>query len=253
MTASPTSPRGAGAPAAGTPRRLLGVTAAVVLFAIAFAYVESAVVIGLRELYDPLRASLYPDRPPGELFPLITAEQLRTAGPAHMRHLAIELGRELATLVMLATVAAAAARSLGQWFAWFMIAFGVWDIFYYVWLAVCIGWPTSLGQWDILFLLPVVWAGPVIAPIVVSLAMISAGGVILGCEARGVAWRPGRRASAGILLGALIVIVAFCWDSRRLMAGHLPRAFPTWLFTLGLAVGAAFFAMGLRRSAGKRA
>ncbi|MBK6833902.1 MAG: hypothetical protein IPG89_06345 [Bacteroidetes bacterium] len=49
-------------------------------------------------------------------------------------------------------------------FAYFIIAFAIWDIFYYVFLYVLLQWPESLFTWDILFLVPVPWTGPVIAP-----------------------------------------------------------------------------------------
>jgi len=231
--------------AAATARRLTRSVAGIVLFAIAFAYVESAVVVYLRMIYEPLRAKYHPDRPAGELFPLITIEQLRTEGGAHERGLLVELGRELATLIMLAAIAAACARTRGQWFAFFMIAFGVWDIFFYVWLKVCIGWPASIRQWHILFLLPVVWAGPVISPVLVSLSMILAGAIILGREARGHRYRPKVGPSVGIVLGALLIICAFCWDYRALSRGELPRGFPWGLFGLGEAVGLLSFAWSL--------
>lgn len=221
---------------------------AVVLFSIAFAYVESAVVVYLRMIYEPIRTKHHPDKPPGELFPLITIDQLRTEGNAHERGLLIELGREFATMIMLGGIAAACAKTRGQWLAFFMIAFGVWDIFFYVWLKVCIDWPASVWQWDILFLLPVVWAGPVVSPVLVSLSMILAGGVILRHEAHGRLYRPGFRSAAGILAGALVVIAAFCWDSRYLAAGNVPRGFPWWLFAIGEAIGAAAFVAGLRSS-----
>jgi hypothetical protein len=46
-----------------------------------------------------------------------------------------------------------------------MFVFGIWDLFYYVWLKVCLGWPSSLLTWDVLFLIPVPWVGPVLAPV----------------------------------------------------------------------------------------
>ena len=34
------------------------------------------------------------------------------------------------------------------------------------------GWPTSLFDWDILFLLPLPWWGPVLAPVCIAVLMI---------------------------------------------------------------------------------
>src|SRR6266849_2776202 len=101
---------------------------ALVLFGISFGYVEASVVVYLRALYDPLRERLHPDRARGELFPLITPEQLATAGGEHSRLLLVELGREFATLVMLASAALAVSTNFRQWLAGFALAFGVWDL-----------------------------------------------------------------------------------------------------------------------------
>jgi hypothetical protein len=224
---------------------------ALVLFAVAFAYVESAVVIYLRMIYEPIRAKYQPAVPSGELLPCLTIEQLAAEGAVHRSRLLVELGREGATLIMLASAAAIGARSFGQWLAGFMLAFGVWDIFYYVWLKVCIGWPSSLMQWDILFLIPTLWAGPVVAPIIVSLSMVAAAGIVYRCEAAGKALRLPWWSWVGILSGALILIVAFCWDWRWLAGGNVPRGFPWWLFGIGEGVGFGAFVLGLRPGAGR--
>ncbi|MFN3876453.1 MAG: hypothetical protein ACK4L7_11140, partial [Flavobacteriales bacterium] len=84
-----------------------------------------------------------------------------------------EVWREAATLLMLLAPAALVARSALERFAWFCYGFGVWDIFYYVWLKALIGWPGSLLSPDLLFLIPVPWVGPVWAPCAVSLGLIA--------------------------------------------------------------------------------
>lgn len=131
-----------------------------ILFFIAMAMLESAVVIYLRELYYPS----------GFSFPL-----------RGMKDIVIftELAREFATIVMLWTIAFVAGRNFSTRFAWFIIGFGIWDIFYYVFLYVFIQWPSSLLDWDILFLIPLPWYGPVIAPCIISLLMILLGCLIL--------------------------------------------------------------------------
>ena len=58
---------------------------------------------------------------------------------------------------MLATVGSAAGRTAVGKFAFFLFLFGVWDIFYYIWLKVFLHWPASLLTWDVLFLIPVPW------------------------------------------------------------------------------------------------
>jgi len=123
------------------------------VFAIAMAYLESAVVVYLRALFFPN----------GFTFPL----------PQMDRSIVItELGRELATVVMLLAPAFMLARRSIERFAWFLFAFGVWDLFYYIWLKVLLGWPASLFDMDILFLVPVPWVGPVIAPCIVSVGFV---------------------------------------------------------------------------------
>src|SRR5580704_4850605 len=118
--------------------------AALLLFGISFGYVEAAVVVYLRAIYDPIRQQIQPERKPGELFPLITSEQLAKAGPENPRRLAIEVGREAGTILMLAAIALAVARNLHQWFAAFAIVFGIWDIMFYIFLKLMIHWPESL-------------------------------------------------------------------------------------------------------------
>ncbi len=134
--------------------------ALVIFFSIAFAFVESSVVVYLRALY-------YPE---GFFFPL-------KAMPAD--HLLTELLREFSTLVMLGAVGMLAGNSRWEKFSWFLIAFGVWDVFYYVWLKVLLDWPATLSDWDILFLIPVPWIAPVIAPVLISMLLIAAGILII--------------------------------------------------------------------------
>lgn len=128
-------------------------------------YVEAAVVSYLRFLYYP-----------GGFFTRDGASAA-TIDPAAFR---IELGREAATIVMLATVALLTARrSWWERLAYFVWAFAVWDIFYYVWLYVLLRWPPDLMTLDVLFLIPRVWVAPVILPVVVSGVMLVLATVIL--------------------------------------------------------------------------
>ena len=111
----------------------------------------------------------------GDIFPLLTLDQIQSTAPVQMKTLAIEIGREAATIAMLAAIALVCARNAGQWAAAFVMAFGVWDITFYLFLKVLLEWPASMFTWDILFLVPVPWVGPVLAPVLVSVAMIAAG------------------------------------------------------------------------------
>ena len=85
--------------------------------------------------------------------------------------ISIESSREACTIVMLAVVGWLAGTTLATRFGFFIAAFGVWDIWYYVGLYVWDGWPKIL-EWDILFLLPCLWYGPVLAPVLISLSFI---------------------------------------------------------------------------------
>jgi hypothetical protein len=222
----------------------------VALFAVAFGYVESAIVVYLRAIYDPLRISLHPEQPPESLLPLITVEELRQADPVHLRRLGIELGREAATMVMLATVATLAARRRGEWIAMFLLSFGVWDIAFYVGLKVMVGFPASLLTWDILFLIPVPWLGPVLAPVIVAVTMVVAGLIVLREIAHGrpplIRWYHW----LGVLAGAFIIIVSFCKDYPQTTAGRMPEAFNWFIFGLGEMIGLGAFAHALKSSRG---
>jgi len=189
----------------------------VALYAIAMAAVESAVVVYLRALHGggaaaPLSVLLHeiPDR-----------------------LVAIEVGREVATLVMLVAVAALAARSEWERFLHLALAFGVWDIFYYVWLWVFIGWPPSLLTWDVLFLIPVPWLGPVIAPVIVSLCLVGGSLWLLSRPAL----RLSRRAWALAIVGGILVLLSFTIDYHYALVRTDPPRFRWELFLAGIVIG----------------
>ncbi len=130
---------------------------------------------------------------------------------------------------MLAAVALAVARNLHQWMAAFAIVFGVWDITFYAFLKLMIHWPESLTTWDILFLIPLPWVGPVWAPVLVALIMIVCG--LISLRPGGI--RGGPLHWTGVLGGAVIIIVAFVWDFRNTTAGGFPNPFNWPLFLAG--------------------
>jgi hypothetical protein len=232
--------------AAASPR-LPRALAALVLFGVAFGLVEAAVVVYLRAAYEPLHQRLHPGRAAGDLLPFIPLERLAAEGPAFVDWRTTELAREAATLVMLAAAALAVARNGRQWFAAFVLAFGLWDIFYYVFLKVLIDWPASLLTWDILFLVPVPWVAPVLAPALVALVMVVAGTVSLWREAAG---RPLCLTWAhwlALTVGGTVITAAFCWDHENVSRGGMPNPFHWRLFAAGLLLGLAAFLHALRR------
>ncbi len=163
------------------------------VFAIAMAFLETTVVIYLRELY-------YPE---GFDFPLKMMDF--SAGK-------VEFFRELATLVMILTVAMLSGKTINQKFAAFIFVFAVWDIFYYVFLYITLAWPASLMTWDILFLIPVTWVGPVIAPVINSIMMIVLAGSIVYAEKFGLKKILLKRDWWLLIVGSIIVIIAYCED-----------------------------------------
>jgi hypothetical protein len=220
---------------------------ALLLFGTAFGYLEAAVVSYLRQLHEPARQRYYPGRPAGDLFPILTLEQLHAADSIQPQTLAIEIGREAATILMLAAVALIVARNAGEWAAAFVIAFGVWDIAFYVFLKLLLDWPQSFFTWDILFLIPVPWAGPVLAPLLVSAAMIAAGAWHLRSDVH-----LGAAHWAGIFAGAAVIIISFAMDYRNLMAGGMPHRFNWLVFASGLLIGVGAYGSAIR-DAGARA
>lgn len=161
----------------------------VTIFSIAMAYFESSVVVYLRMIY-------YPE---GFSFPL----KLMTDTALY-----IELGRELSTIIMLAAIGWISGRNIFERILYFFFSFGVWDIFYYVWLKVFLNWPSSLLEDDILFLIPIPWVGPVIAPVIVSVIFI--GAALWGLnrsEEHTVIYR--RWDLAVIAVGLLVIFISF--------------------------------------------
>ena len=219
---------------------------ALVLFGVSFGYVEATVVVYLRDVYEPLALELHPERKPGDLFPLITLEQLVATDTEHLWRLKTEVMREAATMVILASVGLAIGWNFNTFFAGFIIVFGVWDIFYYVFLKVLIDWPTSLLEWDILFLIPFPWVGPVLAPMLVAISMIAAGTVLLWRESAGRPVSVGWKRWSIIVVGGLIIIAAFCWDCRDVMAGGMPNPFRWSIFLTGETMGLVAFSLAVR-------
>ena len=177
----------------------------VVIFAIGFAWVESALVVYLREIFYDGQS----------IFPLVIEWKDGKYVPHPLAK--IELIREFATLVMLTAVACASGRTGWQKFSFFMISFGVWDIFYYIWLWVMISWPASLMTWDILFLIPLPWVGPVITPVLIAAAMIVAGTLIIYFDEKGFKIKFYWFDWVVVLGCGLLMIVAFCWDWKNII------------------------------------
>jgi hypothetical protein len=175
----------------------------IVVFSISMAFLESAVVIYLRDLH-------YPE---GFAFPL----KMMTR-----RHIGVEIGREAATIFMLIAVSALSGKRFWEKFSYFLICFGFWDLFYYLWLKVAVGWPSSLVDWDILFLIPLPWIAPVIAPVTIATMMILAGLFIILLYKRGYDFRPSSLTWVLAIVGTLIILYSFMRDTSASLYQQMP-------------------------------
>jgi len=209
------------------------------VFSIAMGLLEAIVVVYLRELYFP----------GGFRFPLriIPEQMLRT-----------EILRELATMVMLVALAAIAARTFVLRFAVFLFAFGVWDLFYYFFLKVLLDWPQSFFTWDVLFLIPLTWLAPILAPLVCALTMIGLAVLLIALHRRHNRVRIGWLAWLFLLAGAGAILSTFIGDYAGIVikggfvtglaglagnrdfqtavASFVPTYYNWWLFSAGEAL-----------------
>jgi hypothetical protein len=228
----------------------------VTIFATAMGFLETSVVVYLRAL-------LYPH---GFAFPLVSI-------PPTLAF--TEILREAATMIMLLGAAVLAGRKVTTRFAWFLYAFAIWDIFYYVFLKLLLNWPESWMTWDILFLIPLAWIGPVISPVIISLTMIILAAMIIHFDAHHAHKtniKLNTKELALLIAGSVILIVAFTWDygafilehyrlsavfavpSADLMAlsyQYIPRTFNWFLFLIGeivISFGVGMFWKRIRRS-----
>jgi hypothetical protein len=195
------------------------------VFSVAMGYLESAVVIYLRKIYYDQHTAI------------------------------VEIIREAATVIMLAVAGFLAGRTRTERFGFFLFCFGIWDIFFYVFLKLFIGWPESLLTWDILFLIPVTWVGPVIAPVINSLTMIALAVFISYFTDKNIPTRIKKPEWVLLILGSMVVIISYTFDYLSFMfkrfnlsdffdpsrqseilenaAGYIPQSFPWWIFIVG--------------------
>jgi hypothetical protein len=203
-------------------------------FSISMGFLESAVVVYLRELYYPT----------GFAFPLVPIK----SGVA-----VTELLREAATLLMLLSVGVLVGRTAVQRFSFAIYSFAVWDLCYYLFLKLLLDWPESLFTWDILFLIPVPWVGPVLAPCLVALTMTGLAVAAVRLERRGYVLRFTAAAQGLWWAGSLLILGSFMGDYVAYVQAHhgelwtasggkapfseapayMPQSFNWWLFGLG--------------------
>jgi hypothetical protein len=189
-------------------------------YAVAMALLEAVVVVYIRGLLQ------------------VTNDQV-ALGP----YVRMEMGREAATVVMLGAVGWLAGRHRLERWAYGLFAFGLWDVCYYAWLKLLIDWPTSRLDWDVLFLMPLRWWGPVLSPMLIAvlLCITAALSIIRTAQGERLAFTSPRIAMT--TLGALLALYVFMCDSlHALLAGRpdwdtlRPEPFQWHLFLLALAL-----------------
>lgn len=181
------------------------------IYAIAMGLLEAAVVVYLRKLF-------YPD---GFIFPL--------KGFIEPEILSVEWLRESATIIMLITIGMLAGKKFYERFAYFIYAFAIWDIFYYVFLKLFLDWPSSLLTWDLLFLIPWPWIGPVLAPILYSLLFIISAFLIISFQDAGLKVKINIREWLLIIIGGLVSLSTWLYDYGKIIFSN---GFAKGFFTL---------------------
>ena len=198
------------------------------LFGVGFAMVEAAVVIYLRQLLHVEGSNITLSGIPRGIF-------------------TVEIVREFTTLVMLISVGVlAGSRPMGR-FGSFIIAFGVWDIFYYVFLSMFHGWPRSFLDWDLLFLIPVPWMAPVLAPVLVSCGLIFSGCWLLIREQQ--KKRIVVSLSDWIIEAVATVLILYSFTNNNSVS--TPEVFSWIIFLAGLVLGVGYFVWRMMKSSAK--
>ena len=188
-------------------KRILGI---VTFFAIAMAFLETAVVIYLRYLFYP----------GGFAFPL--------KGFLNPAILSVEWIREFATIIMLVGISFLAAKKFYGRLAYFLYAFAIWDIFYYIFLKLVLNWPSSFFSWDLLFLIPWPWIGPVLAPVICSILFIIFAVRIINLEDDNKKVKLQIKEWTLFILGAILVLYSWLYDYGTIIfGGKFARSFFT--------------------------
>ncbi len=206
------------------------------IYSIAMGFLEAIVVVYLRDIYYP----------GGFKFPLMIIPDST---------LRVEILREFCTLIMIISIAIIAGKNKMEVFSYFLFSFALWDLVYYAGLKLILNWPSSFFTWDILFLIPFPWIGPVLAPIISSLFMIFLSILFLSLQKRYASVNIKPIEWTLIFSGAVLIFISFIWDYAEIIISHnlignilslkqssfitisqkyIPRYFHWDLFTLGI-------------------
>lgn len=185
-------------------------------FAVSMAFVEAAVVIYLRRIVG--EGSVFPMK---EIPPLL---------------LVVEVGREAATIVMLLSVAFLSFRGGTRRMGAFLLLFAVWDVSYYLWLRAAIGWPAGILDWDVLFLIPLPWVGPVWSVLLICVGMIVFAVLFLRSP-EDAPFSPGLWGWAAGAAGIVTVVATYILEWAKIGYGtQVPADFSVLLFLAGLSL-----------------
>lgn len=195
------------------------------VFSIAMAYLEAAVVVYLRRVYG-------------------ITDLILQVPPFDKQIAVIEVGRELTTLVMLLCIGWIAGETFQSRVGFTFITFGLWDIFYYIWLRVFIGWPQSIFEPDLLFLIPLPWWGPVLSPVLIALLMVTGGIIAVIKTAKKQALHLDTWVWVCLITGVLILLYTFMADALialpadvSTLSGIKPSQFNWPIYFLGFSLG----------------
>lgn len=201
------------------------------IFATAMALLEAIVVIYLRKLHYSQ----------GFTFPLTSIIS---------NIFGLEVFREISTIIILICIAIIAGKKFYQRFAYFLYVFGIWDIFYYIWLKIIINWPSSFLTWDVLFLIPALWLAPILAPLINSLTMIILALFLI--------YFPNKKINLYewllIIIGFFIIFLSFIWEYSKLIINNfvsvsqfVPSHFNWFLFIIGEILILFMFVLFIKR------
>ena len=191
----------------------------VIIFAIAMGIMEAICVVYIRQIIFP---------PDGIINDF----------PTNNFNFMYEIIRESITIIMLSTMALLAAYNWRTRLAMFFLAFGIWDIFYYVGLKIFLNWPASIMDWDTLFLIPIAWYSPVIVPVLISFYFIAGSIFIILHEGNGNQLRFTPKVIALQALAFIVWLVSFMNNTKHITEHGYDNVHYSWLlFNLALILG----------------
>jgi hypothetical protein len=191
----------------------------VIIFAIAMGILEAICVVYIRQIIFP---------PHGIINDF----------PTDNFNFTYEIIRESITIIMLTTVALIAAYNWRTRLAMFFIAFGIWDIFYYIGLKIFLNWPASIMEWDTLFLIPIAWYSPVIVPVLISFYFIAGGIFIILHEGNGTKLRFTAKVVVLQASAFIIWIISFMINTLHIADHGYENVKYSWiLFNIALILG----------------